>query len=135
MHVCAFLCTCRLFEDGLTPRWVASKRLGWNTNGWESVQFKLAAVDSREDRLPKEQQDMTLELGRRKGAATRVEATRRGWASHRHSMLSRAHRQQGDSLLTEAFSAQGYAVVANTLSNEDAVCLTNFYKSRKQTSE
>ena len=143
-----------MFEDGLTPRWLASKRHGWNTTGWESEESKLAVVDSKEARLSKEQQDITLELGFRKDdrrsaeermvntrvaettpQATRLEDTRRGWASHRHSVSSRAHRQQDDSLLAEAFSAHGYAVIADTLSNEEAVCLRNFYQSRKQTNE
>lgn len=108
-----------------------------------------------EGRLSKEQQGVTLELGRRKDGtritegelivnthesdtarqATRVEDTRRGWASHRHSVSRRVHRHQDDSVLADAFSAHGYGVIADTLSNEDAVCLKNFYHSRKQTNE
>lgn len=144
---------CRPFEDGLTPRWVASKRYAWNTSGWERVELEPAGADLSET-ISKQRQNMALELGRRNrethssddepavhahGSETirrseaRMEDNRHGWTAHQGSASSRAHRQQDCPVVAKAFRAEGYAVIVDTLSSEDALCLQDFYQRHEKT--
>jgi cytohesin len=54
----------RTFEGGLTPRWVASKRKGWDTSGWGNAEPDpdQAAVNEQLA-LKKQQEASVLELG------------------------------------------------------------------------
>lgn len=143
---------CRPFEDGLTPRWVANKRYGWNTSGWEGMELEPAEMDLSET-ISKQRRNTALELGRRsrethssndepvvdahgsetvRRPAARMKENRRGWTSHRDSASSRAHQQQDCPAVAKAFRAEGYAAMVNTLTNEDAVCLQDFYQRHQK---
>jgi hypothetical protein len=54
----------RTFEGGLTPRWVASKRKGWDTSGWGSAEPDPDQAAVNEQLARKKQQEASvLELG------------------------------------------------------------------------